>query len=301
MILMNLLRLHYTTTSGFLGMFKDYTEDQPNVKLRATHYKYMNDPNEYEFGTKFCTEIIDQIENELKVPNEYRVKTLVDSELYHDALADYRMTAEGQTICPYLISFSKAYDSLHMWDMYASNGNGLALVFNYQKLLEAKILLKDCFYCNPNCSNVIQCLTSKFKEEINKIYLEQDKGIPISVVKESMEQGNNVPYYNRVYILHTLICGHIGIRIKNWCYNAENEARITINGNKSELLFRERTGVLLPYIEYPIPFDCVENIIVGPTADFNRVRESILIFLDYKGVRTWDKSRILQSNVPYRL
>ncbi len=298
---MSLLRLHYTTTSGLLGMFKDYTENQPNIKLWATHYKYMNDPNEYEFGARFCTEIIDQIENELKVPNECRAKTLVDNKLYHDILDNYRMTSTGQAICPYLISFSKAYDSLHMWDMYASNGNGVALVFNYQKLLEANILLKDCFYCNPNCNDVIQCLTSKFKEDINEIYLEIDKEIPLSVVKESMEHGDNMPYYSRAHVLHTVICGHIGIRIKNWCYNAEEEARITINNNESKLLFRERKGILLPYIEYSMPFDCVENIIVGPTADFNRVRESILIFLDYKGVRTWDKSRILQSNVPYRI
>lgn len=30
---------------------------------------------------------------------------------------------------------------------------------------------------------------------------------------------------------------------------------------------------MLPYIESPIPFDCVEHILVGPTADFYRVRD----------------------------
>lgn len=72
----NLHRLHYTTTSGLLGMFKEYTEEQPNIKLWATHYLYMNDPDEYKLGADLCTTVIEQIECDLNVPTEYRVKTL---------------------------------------------------------------------------------------------------------------------------------------------------------------------------------------------------------------------------------
>lgn len=298
----NLARLHYTTTGGLIGMFKDYTEKNPNIKLWATHYMYMNDPKEYDLGKTLCTEIIDQIEQEWNIPNEYRVKTCIEDEIYRSVVEDYRKTTKGQLICPYIISFSKANDSLHMWDMYAANGNGLALVFNYQKLIEAQILLKECFYCNPDCSNVIQCFSDKYKKDIIEIYQEQDVINPLSVVKESMRLGNKNPALLRAYAIHTIICGHIGIRIKNSAYNIEQESRITVNGKEEfKLLFRDRKGIILPYIEYPIPFDCVDNILVGPTADFNLVRESILIFLDHKGVKNWNRNRILQSKVPYRL
>lgn len=294
-------RLHYTTSSGLLGMFKDYTIEQPYIKIWATHYKYMNDPAEYELGIRYCKEIIDLIENERNIPKKFRVKPFVESTLYRNTFEEYCRTTAGQLYCPYIISFSKMYDSLHMWDMYASNGNGLAIVFDYKKLSEAKLLLKDCFYCPPDCPNIIQCLINQYKDDIEEIYNGQDNEIPISVVKSSMENGDRLPYYKRMHILYTIICGHIGIRIKNCAYRIEQESRITINNNGNFCLqFRERNGILLPYIEYPIPFDCVDHIIVGPTADFERVRESILIFLDYKGVRNWDTNRILQSNVPYR-
>lgn len=298
----NLQRLHYTTTSGLFGMFKDYTEEQAKIKLWATHYLYMNDPEEYKLGTKLCNEIIEQIESELNIPLEYRVKNFVESTSYIDALGDYRRTSDGQSICPYIISFSKAYDSLHMWDMYASNGNGIALVFNYQKLLEAGILTKDCFYCNPFCNNIIGCINNTFKKDILDIYNDEDKNTPLDLVKESMKRGDAAPFYKRVHTIHTLVNGCIGIRIKNYAYNLEEEARITIRkDDDTDLLFRDRKGILLPYIEYPIPFDCVEYILVGPTADFYRVRESILIFLDYKSVKNWDKNRIIPSKVPYRI
>lgn len=300
---MDLNRLHYTTTTGLLGMFNDYSKEQPHIKLWATHYMYMNDPKEYELGKNLCTQIIDQIEQELNVPNECRVRTCVEDETYRSVIEEYRKTNKGQLICPYILSFSKAYDSLHMWDMYAANGNGLSLVFNNQKLIDAQILTKDCFYCNPNCKNVLQCFSEKYKKDIIDIYQnqDQDKTICLNIVKESMRHGNKNPAFLRAYIIHTIICGHIGIRIKNSAYNIEQEARITVNGKEEfKLLFRDRKGIILPYIEYPIPFDCVDNIIVGPTADFERVRESILIFLDNKGVENWNETRILHSKVPYR-
>lgn len=186
---LNLQRLHYTTISGLLGMFKGYTEEQANIKLWATHYLYMNDPEEFKLGIKLCNDIIEQIESELNIPIEFRVKNFVESAPYIDALGDYCRTSGGQSICPYIISFSKAYDSLHMWDMYASNGNGIALVFNYQKLLEAGILTKDCFYCNPCCNNIISCISSTFKKDIFEIYNEEDKVTPLDLVKESMKRG----------------------------------------------------------------------------------------------------------------
>lgn len=297
-----LQRLHYTTTSGLLGMFKDYTDEQPNIKLWATHYLYMNDPEEFKLGTKLCNEIIEQIESEQNIPREYRVKNFVESAPYIDALGDYRRTSAGQSVCPYIISFSKAYDSLHMWDMYASNGNGIALVFNYQKLLEAGILTKDCFYCNPCCDNILSCISNTFKKDILDIYNEEDKYTPLDLVKESMKVGDKALFYKRIHTIYTLVNGFIGIRIKNYAYSIEEEARITIRKNEdTKLLFRDRKGILLPYIEFPIPFDCVEYILIGPTADFYRVRESILIFLDYKGVKNWNKNRIIQSKVPYRI
>lgn len=292
---MNNLLYHYATGAGLLGMLKDYTKEKPDIKLWASHYMYMNDPQEYEIGKKICTDIIDQIESELGITENCRIKPSVESIEYRKALNEYLRTSDGQSICPYLISLSRAYDSLHMWDMYASNGNGLALGFNELKLLKAHILPKECLYCDEDDIE----LMSKIKSDIRQLYGELNKEHPLHPIQKAISKELYMPLYSRVHYIHTLICGHIGVRIKDGAYKLENEVRITIQ-DKSELKFRDRKGIIIPYIEYPIPFNCVENIVVGPTADFDRVRESISIFLNSKGIE-WDSDKIIKSKVPYRI
>ena len=297
---MNELLYHYATGAGLLGMLKDYTKDTPNIKLWASHYMYMNDPSEYKIGEQLCTEIIDRIESDLKIPYEYRTKPFVNTPEYINAVKSYRRTIDGQSICSYLISMSRAFDSIHMWNMYASNGNGLALGFNKLKLLEAQILPMDCHYFDNNSQHNKE-LIDKLEPDVKELYLELDQEHPLYAIQESMKNGNNSLLYLRLHTIHTLICVFIGIRIKDMAYELENEVRITTPHKPEEpaILFRERNGIIIPYIEYPIPFNCVENIIVGPTADFIRVRESILIFLNSKGIE-WDTDKIIKSSVPYR-
>jgi len=293
---MNEILYHYSTGTGLLGMLKDYTKDDPNIKLWASHYMYMNDLQEYEIGKNLCADIIEKIEAELRISEEYRVKKLLTNPIYHGVLNNYMRTSNGQLICPYLISLSRAYDSLHMWNMYASNGNGIAIGFNRLKLLETNVHPKDCLYYEEGDINIINSIEPDIKE----LYLELDKEHPLSSIQESFNSGNYQPLFSRIHYIYTLICIYIGIRIKAKAYKLEDEARITPRKNEAtKILFRERNGIIIPYIEYPIPFDCIENIIVGPTADFNRVRESILILLNTKGIE-WDTNKIIKSNVPYR-
>lgn len=292
---------HYTTGSGLLGMIKDYSAKAPNIKLWASHYMYMNDPREYEIGKYICTEIINNIEDKLGIPEEFRVKPFVESPAYRIVLNDLLRTSDGQSICPYLISLSCAYDSLHMWDMYASNGNGVAIGFNRPKLFGANILTKDCHYCNPYCKEDIEQTISEIESSIKEIYLDIEKDYPLAAIQKAVDNGDKSQLHLRLHIIYTLACWHIGSRVKDRAFELEDEVRITprIEG-AAKIFFRDRNGIIIPYIEYPIPFNCVENIIVGPTADFNRVRESILILLDTKGIK-WNEDKILRSNVPYRL
>ena len=294
---MNELLYHYATGAGLLGMLKDYTKDTANIKLWASHYMYMNDPIEYEIGERICTEIINKIETELNIPEIYRVKNLVETPEYCNAINSYKRTSTGQSISPYLISLSRSCDSLHMWDMYASNGNGIAIAFDRIKLLESNVHLKDCIYYQEGDGNIL----AKIEKDIREIYQELNMESPlIPKIIAASNKGDNNLLYSRIHYIHTLICLFIGIRIKAKAYDLENEVRITPRKQEdTKILFRDRKGIIIPYIEYPIPFNCVENIIIGPTADFIRVRESILIFLNSKGIE-WDTDKIIKSSVPYR-
>lgn len=293
-----LLLYHYSTGAGLLGMLKDYTKDTPNIKLWASHYMYMNDPIEYEIGEIICTEIIDKVETELNIPGVCRVINLVNTPDYREALNAYKQTYIGQSISPYLISLSKSCDSLHMWDMYASNGNGIAIVFNRLKLLESNVHLKDCIYYQKDDKNVI----AKIEHDIRELYQELHQEYPLtSEIIAATNKGDYNLLCPRIHYIYTLICLFIGIRIKAKAYAIENEVRITpLKHGNTKILFRDRKGIIIPYIEYPIPFSSIEGIIVGPTADFVRVRESILIFLNSKGIE-WDINKIIKSQVPYRI
>ena len=140
---------HYTNGAGLLGMLKNYSADNPNLTMRATHYMYMNDPKEYIYGQEICMDIIDEIEEELDIAKKIRVKEILKNE-YAQAVSKnvirmLRFDANKIRVCPFLISLSGAKDSLHMWNMYAMNGNGLAITFNREEL-EKHYSLEDCIY-----------------------------------------------------------------------------------------------------------------------------------------------------------
>lgn len=295
---------HYTNGAGLLGMLNNYSKENPYLTMWATHYMYLNDPTEYEIGKKICIDLIDEVESELGISDEYKLKKFIQSPEYQNELNRYLRTSEGQALCPYIISFSRSRDSLHMWDMYASNGNGLALAFDELKFCEElknaapvnQTNLKDCIYYYKDIPDILTPL----RESIKGLYSELDKDMPLVEAISLAQSGNYQGLYSRWHYINMLICGFQGIRIKDKAYKLEEEVRISLNKLYQKILFRDRKGLIVPYKEFPISFSCIENIIVGPTSDFNRVKESVLILLSSKGIE-WDDDRILKSEVPYRL
>lgn len=295
---------HYTNGAGLLGMLNNYSKDNPNLTMWATHYMYLNDPTEYEIGKKICIDLIDEVESELGVSDEYKLKKFIQSPEYQNELNRYLRTSDGQALCPYIISFSRSRDSLHMWDMYASNGDGLALALDELKFGEALIKaapenqtnLKNCIYYDKDVPDIL----TPIKQRIKELYSELDKVMPLVQAMSMAKVGNFQALHSRWHSINMLICGFQGIRIKDKAYKLEEEVRISLNKLHQRILFRDRKGLIVPYMEFPISFSCVENIIVGPTSDFNRVKESVLILLSSKGIE-WNDDRILKSEVPYRL
>lgn len=279
---------HYTTGAGLLGMLKDYSVDNPNLTMRATHYMYMNDPKEYIYGQELCLDIIEEIEEELGINEDDRIKKIVSSADFQKVFRVLSRRIRGHI--PYLISLSHAKDSLHMWSMYA-NGNGIAIRFNEDKLGNITNL-KECIYYQDQNSD--ELVYNRIKQDIRMLYEKLN----------SDEEKGEARIQQAAYI-STIIFNFIGTRIKHPAYKNEQEVRITprINNQvpiKEQERFRDKDGLIIPFIEFKIPFDIVESIMVGPTADFNRVKESILLLLSNKEI-LWDEDRIIQSEVPYRL
>lgn len=274
---------HYTTGAGLLGMLKNYTQDNPNLTMWATHYMFMNDTKEYIYGESVCLDIIDSIETEMGVESQNRIKTLVSSNEYKKAKRSVMLTTHNLDVnSPYIISLSMTNDSLHMWNMYAANGNGLTLNFSLDRLINV-IIPYTCVYYNGNpstCNDLIQRIIDEY-QKLSK-------------------ENSSFNKFQRAHIIYSIISAYFGPKIKDKAYELEHEVRLIPHKNDKKVLFREKEGLIIPYIEESIPFDCVENITVGPTADFERVRESVLILLNSKGIR-WDYDKIIESQVPYRI
>lgn len=118
---------HYTTIENLVnGIIREDT----SICLRATHYKFLNDPTELKEGINFSAEILSKIKPE-KSKKEY-------IELIYKRLSDV-----------FMISFSKNSDSLPMWNTYGNKGNGIAIRFQNLKSTSETSLLLKCWY-DPN-------------------------------------------------------------------------------------------------------------------------------------------------------
>lgn len=288
---------HYTTGAGLLGMLKDYSADNPNLTMRATHYMYMNDPQEYIYGEKICKSVITEFENSSNIDNDKKISLILHSpELEEIRMQEMRhFGAKAKKIAintPYLISFSKKADTLYMWRMYAKNGNGLALQFDEEELKKCdNATLKECLYYEEPAKSLIDiCIQEIYKKQVE--FIDNNP---------QYFQSTNPAFYKltRAHVIASTVFMEIGAFIKHSAYKEEFESRLIVK-SADNILFREKEGILFPFVEKRIPIEYIKSITIGPTADFNRVRESILLLLNSKGIK-WTEDKIIKSNVPYRV
>ena len=272
-------KYHFTSCAGLYGMLQGYSKNNPNLTMWATHSSFMNDPTEYEHGKEMCLRVFESYEKKL---GTYKTDISI-FKMGRKQISDF-MTKEA----PFLISLSGNIESAAMWSMYSSNGSGIALKFDVATL-QKYALLKDndsieptgCIYCK-SASDILK----KHGKYIEVLY---------GALRESLGNNNDT--------IHDMLLFDIASQIKHSSYQYEDEHRIIVNKGNHKVLFRERGGVIIPYIEVKIPIDALKGIIVGPTANFEYVKKSIEMFIDSLD---WDplmqplSINIKKSEVPYR-
>lgn len=95
---------------------------------------------------------------------------------------------------------------------------------------------------------------------------------------------------------------------KNSGFKEENEIRyIWRNDGKRKIYFRERNGIIFPYLRCMLrDLNCqqlnelpIDDIVIGPQINQNEVKESVTYYLQYNNYEYLiDKVRL--SDVPYR-
>lgn len=297
---MNLL-YHYTSIEGFMGIFSKCTKENPEITMRATHSMYLNDPTEYKFGRSICQKLLLEVEDELGISDDARLSNRIYSpeKIRDQESMDYiystmpSMMNWGQ---PYLFSLSKNRDSLPMWTTYAKNGQGLALGFNEFDLQSCgNLKIGECCYANP--------VEQEYMKRCNRI---KDRWKSWYNNLENIKSEN---LENLIYDAPQIILREELLYIKHYGYKYENEVRcIAVNDKSKEhedvILYRNSNNQIIPYIERHIDVNCLKRIVIGPCADKEKVRASLIMFLEDKienliGKLNDTSFRIDYSGIPY--
>jgi hypothetical protein len=143
----------------------------------------------------------------------------------------------------YVFSLSAAKDQLSQWRAYGS----YAIEFDPDLLKESVRILAPCLY--------------DLHEKIRRSTDEVKKSIAIIAEEMKIYSGNTGPrgYDSMIHLMHD------AATFKHDGFSEEKESRIIMPEDAShEVQYRERNGMLVPFIELKIPLDCVKSIQVGP-------------------------------------
>ena len=300
---------HYTTVSTLLGMLSECSTKNPYITMWATHASYLNDPTEYKYGKKVCLDTIKEIENELNIPECKRFSKIYYNDDLNKSieLSDFLSSTcpSMQGGIPYIISLSRSNDALPMWNTYTKKGNGIAIGFDEDSLC------KGCWEFGEKKQDALPMLEEKY--EIREcIYDSSHKdfiSIRDSYKKEYLELLNAISTSNeiisnkvRAFAFLERFYKALAPYTKNKAYEYEQEVRFLVK-DKGELYFRESNGTIIPYVKVKISLKCIKEIIIGPTMDADRTKDSLTMLLYRKGcidILSDPEKMIKTSIVPYR-
>lgn len=243
---------HYTDLNALINIIhKDC------IVLRATNVLYQNDPHEIVEGVN----IVNKIEK--------------DQNIVAGAFRSY-----------YITSFSANEDNLSMWGMYAANGNGCAIAFDFDMLAKSYGIMIKCNYGEE----AIEADLNNFLRLVKTGSFVALGGTQPS--KEDNEHNRNALYNNM--ILTTCLGA------KNEAYKHERETRgVVCCDNASLVKYRVRNGYIAPYVEIRVPKEALKKIVVGPTNNKVLTMQSIYHFLQINGYDI-NKIDVVSSKIPYR-
>lgn len=293
---MNLL-YHYTSIEGFMGIFSKCTKENPEITMRATHSMYLNDPSEYKLGKSICRKLLLEVEDDLSISENERLSNKIYSpeEIRRQESMDYIYSTIPSTMDwgqPYLFSLSKNRDSLPMWTTYAKNGQGLALGFDGYKLQYYQDLkIVECCY-NVITDQEYKTRCDRIKDRWRSLY-------------DGWENRKSVNLEELICNTYPTILREELLYIKHYGYKYENEVRCIALRDKSKehedvIHYRNSNNLIIPYIERHINVNCLKRIVIGPCADKEKVRASLIMFLNDKIENLSNKNlRIDYSDIPY--
>lgn len=272
---------HYTTLNGLLGILDSQA-------LHLSHIRYMNDDGEFlDFFNDTKELVAEKYVNthlrKMRRTHRKRFEEITSEEknyMFTNYLEGLERAVDKFNV--FVVSFCKTSDDLlSQWRGYTSETVGYCIEFDTNKIRESVKSMHE-------NSEVVDC------DLIDCIYTDEEKEEELKefyplLASETSQQSEKA--------LGHFIITCIGA--KNSGFSEEDEARIYISKgyDSDHIEFKDKNGIIIPYIPFSLPEGSIKSITVGPCTDqYLAIRSlEMLIENNYEG-----KIEVRGSNIPLK-
>ena len=234
-----------------------------NKELWATHFRYLNDENEFRYGLSKTSEKIEEIVNggsyQKKETKDFlkSMKNIVENKEKVDELE-----------CFYIVCFSEEKDKLSQWRGYGKKEKSACMGFDYESFKEkCKDQENGCYFAKIEYGT-IDSISKKIKEYCDLI--------------ESNDDGSGLCNDGLFELKKDIFISALFVKEK--CWDEEKEWRIVVH-RKKDLEFKESDKGLVPYIKFKLD-DVAADIkcVMLPKSVFDYGKLSVNMFLKLNGL-----------------
>ncbi len=290
---------HYTSRSGLEGILR-------SGGLRATYRMRMNDSGEFRYAKELIYGVLDEMAQCTEFPKVVHSICSYVSINLQQFLQDTIDKARAYCAC-----FSVHSDSPGQWKTYAGKGQGLALGFNFQYLLNEQVQRKKkirpyvfvapVHYDEQEQKSLVRNLIMAGIDDLQRFAQScSSQSEPLTALRDRITQE----------IVVYLFCLIDFIKAKN--YTMEGEVRLILDANDGTLnapnvQYLERQGESIPYLFLDLQTSTtgrlpLAEIRVGPKADYAeelRFLNLLLNDLSYGSGDYPDRPRLVRSGVSF--
>lgn len=295
---------HYTTIDALFNILASYkaSEDKDHFTFWASNALDQNDSTELSLTYKDLFNAICKVEEEKEQQGENlsinKLSTAISLSSLRgkdDIEDEINSSVKDHSHTPFTMSFSREKDSLLMWSIYANKGNGVCLVYDENEF--------QTLNTNNNMTNIQgDVIYSKEVERyIDWVRLHYDEYLN-ALNNDDLPIANNVA--NEGYYACKTMFEFISPFIKNKAFEGENEWRIVFFQKSGTQEYTRLSANLnkIHYVKVGIPLAALKKIIIGPCADYNKVKDLLIQETTQCGIREMSNPDFyIQSEVPYRI
>lgn len=295
---------HYTSPEGLMGIFHDKVP-----KLYFSQYDSLNDYKErydiVDFLHGYCdfllkdgkmSSLLNNAIKNIELSDKFLISRNVKEplQLENGKVIDNLTSMDDEECYTYICSFSLEEDLLPMWRMYSKTDHyeGFSLgisasAFDHLSCYEKgyRIELKKTIYSDRDKTELLSELLLPMCEHYDDA-TETEKTLWLRFIKQFIHKNQ--------------------FTFKNKAFEYEKEIRAILQipkdennkfENISERKYRQKNGIIIPYVEYQLPYNAVRTINLAPSIKEDIAQNNLADFLSSKGYKSIS---IVPSGIPIR-